>query len=136
MHDQMTQTNYADRRSKSRFYLRIGFNLLEQAIVHTRIAWKTFSEDIPAKNFRLKICQGMVSKHTRRNRNPAVIQEWETFRETHLPKLIPRARCVICSAQKLDLKSFWGCTGCPGADCINVNRNCFTSFHQSYVHFV
>ena len=51
-HDRMTLTNEVDRRSKFRFYLRLGFNFLDQAMVNSKIAWETIP---PTKKYHQNI---------------------------------------------------------------------------------
>ena len=132
IHDQMTQTNHSNRRAKFRYYIRISHNLLEQAVVNARIAWQTLHPDekITAKDFRLQVCKGLVSQSTGRLRAPSeTTSQRDNELGVHLPKVIARSRCIVCSQRKEDLKSSWGCTTCPGAFCILANRNCFTEFH-------
>lgn len=140
-HDRMTLTVDPNRRSKFRFYLRLGFNFLSQSVVNAKIAWDTIHRDekpLSSKEFRLALCRGIISDFTSRVR--AVTNEKKSINRplqpvsdgAHLPVVIPRARCVVCYQRQKDLKTFWGCSNesCSGAWCINVNRNCFFEYHN------
>lgn len=146
-HDRLTLTNSTDRRSKFRFYLRLCFDFFDQAVVNCQIAWSTLHEEnkkLSSKDYRLAVSRGILSGFTSRERgaiqSPVTRQGRQgtraevplTFPGTHLPIVIPRTRCIVCSRLKKDVKTFWGCTNncCRGGFCINVKRNCFYEHHK------
>ena len=70
IHDRLKATNEQDRRGK-RFYLRLGFNMLDQVIVNSRIVYNTLNPKnaLSAKEYLLKISQGIVHGLSSRSHN-------------------------------------------------------------------
>lgn len=69
-HDRLTLTNNTDRRSKFRFYLRLRFDIFDQAVVNTQIAWGTLrpANKMASKDFRLAVARGLMSDSSSRSR--------------------------------------------------------------------
>ncbi|CAB4055912.1 unnamed protein product [Lepeophtheirus salmonis] len=110
--DQLVSTRIWDRKSPTKFYLRLHFDYFEQVFVNASIAYKKKIAPISsAKDFRMSLVKGMVGDFTSRNRviTPASVQNFGT--PLHLPSALPkRKRCVACRAIRIDKNATMGCT--------------------------
>ena len=137
INDRLKATHEQDRRDK-RYYLRLGFDMLDQMIVNSRIAYNTVNPDetLSAKDYLLKISEGIVAGFTSRSRSISDTP----IRTSKTPRIAPRnvgphwaitgkrERCCHCKA---DLKSYWHCSNCKVALCLNKDRNCFHAYHHT-----
>ena len=102
--DQMFATRNWDRKALGKFYLRLHFDYLEQAIVNAKIAYEAnVQPGILAKNFRMALVTGLFGSANFRERKAGTVD--------HLPIHLPNKKmCILCKKQKKDVKSSWDCS--------------------------
>ena len=108
--DQMFATRNWDRKALGKFYLRLHFDYLEQAIDNAKIAYETnVQPGFLAKNFRMALVTGLFGSANFRERKASLNSNTGTV--DHLPIHLPnRKMCILCKKQKKDVKSSWDCS--------------------------
>ena len=108
--DQMIATRNWGRKAPGKFYLRLHFDYLEQAIVNAKIAYEANVQPaLLAKNFRMALVTGLFGSANFRERKASLNTNSATV--DHLPIHLPnRKKCILCKKQKKDVKASWGCT--------------------------
>ena len=106
--DQMIATRNWDRKAPGKFYLRLHFDYLEQAMVSAKLAYEANVQPVLlAKNFRMALVTGLFGSANFRERKASLNSNTETV--DHLPIHLPnRKRCILCKKQKKDVKASWG----------------------------
>ena len=137
LNDRLKITHELDRRG-TRYYLRIAFDMFDQAIVNSRIVFNTINPEnkLNGKEYRLKVSEGIVKGYCIRKRNPTNNEISTGFKTcniggNHLPIFTERKRCYVCfKIFRKDVKSFIQCSACSVSLCLNKDRNCFKDYHQ------
>ena len=139
INDRMKSTHEQDRRGR-RYYLRLAFDMLDQLMVNSRIVFNTLNAEkqLTAKEYQLKIAQGIVDGFSSRTRNISTVPiktkscSIQTVVTDHLPIVGNRDRCKYCQESGKDLKSYVHCTTCKVALCLNKDRNSFMLYHPLF----
>ena len=136
-HDRFKVAYEIDRRSQSRFYLRIVFDMFDQLLVNAAILYNSIDgvRKISNQEFRLHICRALCKDAFPRKRaikfsekqgkmlNPA-----QSRAESHIPASLAnsnRRRCEYCKSKKIDRKAGKECIKCNVGLCLTAERNCF-----------
>ena len=76
--DQLTSTYRLDRRSKTRYYLPLFFDLWDMALVNGYIVYgKLTQKKLPHLDFQVIVAKILIGNYNNRGRSP------ETFRTTN-----------------------------------------------------
>ncbi len=138
--DQHVANYRLDRKSKFRFYLRIFFDLMDIAVTN---AFIVFNTKYPEKKFtlldyKIVVAKSLIGNHTNRVRSlkttmrskrSVVDAPFES--PEHLPVFASsRSRCVYCSAEGVENRTYVVCPACNNkALCCVKERNCFRKYH-------
>ena len=91
--DQMIATRNWDRKAPGKFYLRLHFDYLEQAIVNAKIAYEANVQlTLLAKNFRMALVTGLFGSANFRERKASLNTNSATV--DHLPIHLPNRKKV------------------------------------------
>ena len=128
-----------DRRSKTRFYLRIVFDIFDQLLINANILYNSLHvQKMPSRELRLNVIKSLCEESKGRKRSTKVFDapnkkvrvnspHLEQL-TSHLPLVLEnsnRRRCVLCKMYRMDRKAGFECTVCNVGLCINKERNCF-----------
>lgn len=138
--DHLKQCYEIDRRSRTKYYLRMFFDLLDLSICNAFIVHKMKMEKegssqgrISAKRFRQLVVYKLAGNFSSRKRCGQGRKKSQTFGmpEEHLPVHNPqRKRCYVCSTRQNDCRSNISCSACEKSFCLTSTRNCFFAFHS------
>lgn len=148
--DQMKGTYAFDRRSRTKYYLRVFFDLLDTAMVngwitHNMVQKAANRRQLDHLEFQQSVVKGLLgSYNTRRNNAPTApvkrrnVMSVTTARQLSAPQHLPefnqvRKRCRMCTANGLDHRSQVSCVSCGAYFCLNNLRNCFKDAHNQLV---
>ena len=129
--DQMKVTDEVDRRSKFRFYLRAFFDLLDIALVNSKIVCNKIepAPSLSSLDFRYSIAQTTIRKFSSRRRVVPLSRPSFGIVD-HLSDFAPsRVRCVFCSSKNVERRTYVRCITCNIALCLQKDRNCFQQYH-------
>ena len=144
-HNRLKVAYEVDRRSKTRFYLQILFDMFDQLLVNANILYNSLHfQKMPSCEFRLNVIKALCVECKCRKRltkvfdapNKKVRVNSPHLEQltSHLPLVLEnsnRRRCVHCKMNKMDRKAGFECTVCNVGLCVNKERNCFLSYHQA-----
>ena len=141
--DQMKATYAIDHRSRSKFYLRIFFDLLDTSVVNSYIIYQKILElrhEKPMKHieFRQQLVRGLLGSYSSRlipslqqSRKRKYVQSQAKTSTNHIPTwLESRKRCKVCSSKKIESRTNVFCHECEAPLCFGSHRNCFETFHK------
>ena len=105
-------------------------------MVNSRIVFNTLNAEkqLTAKEYQLKIAQGIVSGFSSRTRSISTVPiktkscSIQTVVTDHLPIVGNRDRCKYCQESGKDLKS--SIAPHVKSHSLNKDRNCFMLYHQ------
>ena len=127
--DQLISTRNWDRKAPGKFYLRIHFDYLEQAMVNAKIAYEAnVQPGISAKDFRIALVgsANFCERKASLNSNTGTVDHLSI----HLPN---EKRCILFKRQKKDVKASWGCSSQSCSQlcfCLMPGKNCFAEYHR------
>ena len=144
-HGRLKVAYEVDRRSKTRFYLQIVFDMFDQLLVNSNILYNSLHvQKMPSPEFRLNVIKALCEESKCRKRLTKVFDAPNKKMRvnslhleqvtSHLPLVLEnsnRGRCILCKMNKMDRKAGFECTVCNVGLCINKERNCFLSYHQA-----
>ena len=71
----LTSTYPLDRRSKSRYYLYLFFDLWDMALVNVYIVYgKLTQSKFPHLNFQVTVAKSLIGNYNNRKRNPQIFR--------------------------------------------------------------
>ena len=141
--DQKKSTYALDRRAKFRYYLRMFFDLLDMSCVNAYVIYRGMSletsDQLSFRDFKLLIAEKLTAHKTFRKRSTPtsrpskaakVARVGSIVHSAHLPIYDDkRARCVLCSARKVENRTYVKCATCDVRLCFQPGRNCFMDYH-------
>ena len=131
--DQMKSYYELDRRSRSRFYIRIFYDLLDIAVVTAfRIYQQLELPEMSLHDFKDCVAKSLVSRYSSRIR-VAVTKGITNVASVanHLPVFLEtRIRCKLCSVNGTQSRTSIKCHTCDVALCLSKERNCFYHYHK------
>ena len=87
---QKTAAYPLDRKSKSRFYLRMLFNLIDIAIVNSHIVYTKLGNSISLLDFRIIVAKSLIGRYSNQQQSfPLSRTSKRKALESSLPKEIP-----------------------------------------------
>lgn len=135
-----------DRKSKTKFYLRLFFDLFDLSINNAYIVYDKISLanyepfSVSALEFKSQLATQLIGGYTSRKRpiNESPIQgskikKMNSSAPNSLHRLIKgdtRRRCVQCSKRGVQSRSNSVCAGCNLTFCFTNTRNCFEEYHK------
>lgn len=144
--DQRKESYSLDRKSK-RFWLRIFFNFMNIALSNAFIIFKNHTDsNMSYLTFLSSITTALIDgKKVKKRTSPSInanrkrnklsgrkIQfDMPNKNEPHLPVVGTRGRCAFCSTDNNEYRSFYHCSHCNRAFCMNSKRNCFYKYHKN-----
>ena len=138
--DQLKSAYQLDRRSKTRFYLRLFFDLIDVGVVNSYIVYKTLgNNELSLKEFKICIASRLIGSFssrtlsfpTYRASKRTTVAKPFPIPPSHLPLFLEtRRRCVVCSEEGKENRTFTACSLCNLALCIQKDRNCFLKYHS------
>ena len=123
----MAVSYQVDRRSKLCFYLRIALDSLNISVVNSKIIYDKMNSTagMSAMEFRFSLAHSMIGKFSNRKRaaaihRPSKKSKSESFGTVgHLYEFsTTRARCTLCSSEKIENHTFIGCLSCDVPQCL------------------
>ena len=138
--DQRTSYYQLDRKARFRFYLRVFFDMMDISVVNAFIIYnQRFPRQLTLLQFKEAISDGLTRNFSSRKRNFPQIRSnilikrrpSNVSQAVHLPTFNnARRRCVQCSKQSIEQRTFVKCTSCDVSLCLLKERNCFLDFHS------
>ena len=134
---QRTATYYLDRKSSTRFYLRIFFDLMDVAYANSYIGYNMLHpDDLTLLNFKTALATNMIEPYTSRKRstpdnNNGSKRTYKYKQEpTDVPNHLPefqqnRTQCADCYVGGIDRKTFVRCSEYGVFLCTVKERNSF-----------
>ena len=139
--DQRTASYRLDRKSRTRFYLRLIFDILDMSCVNAFIAYNTLNPNVMSfLDVKISVGKAMIGVYTNRERNPPSYRSTKNDRlssasmPAQLPQHIPtfgakRQRCYYCRNEGVESKTKIYCSSCNKYFCISEGRNCVEKHH-------
>ena len=139
--DQKTAAYKLDRKSSGgRYYLRLFFDLMDMACVNAHIVYKNLNpRGMELLDFKIVIGKSLIGCYSSRARN---VSQARCSKRSVLPAAVPlhlpvvlntRSKCVYCSSEGKENKTFIHCGTCNNKPlCIVTGanaRNCFAMYH-------
>lgn len=130
-----------DRRSKSRFYMRLFFDLLELCITNSFIVYSIIaaanctSVSATALEYRSALSTELISDFTSRQRgsSDAVMSRVQKLIKPKVPHNIEKRqewkRCVQCKKENRYSRSNNYCSICHVFLCYTTSRDCVAVYH-------
>ena len=146
-YDRLKVAYEVDRRSKTRFYLRIIFDMMDQLLVNANILYNSLDkvQKMSSREFRLHVVRALCEESKCRKRSTKVCdtqahkKAWlsshhlEQTTVSHLPAVLSnsnRRRCALYKIKKFERKAGFECRTCNVGLCLTQERNCFFEYHQ------
>ena len=141
--DQKKEYYGRNRKSTSKFYLRLFFDMFDVAINNSCIIYNQMMKDKVTETkelcntleFRRWIARKLIGQYTSRERNVPSCYTKNTTHAAPKPnhemiKLENRRRCVFCAKSKKENRTFNFCSTCQVYLCFTSERNCFSEYHS------
>ena len=105
---QLTSTYRLDRRSKTRYYLHLSFDLWNMALLNSHIVYGKLTQRKSSHlDFQVTEAKSIIGNYNNWRRNPQIFattkhvsNTFPTETQSYLPKLEPsRGRCHYCKNQ-------------------------------------
>ena len=113
--DQKTAAYWLDCKSKFRFYLRMFFDLIDIAIVHSHIVYTDLGNSISLLDFKVFVAKSMIGRYSNQQRSfPLSRTSKRKVLDSSLPREIPTRmpefneklmRCNFCKNEAADRKT-------------------------------
>ena len=126
-----------DRRSKTRLYLRIALDMMDQLLVNANILSNSIDgvQKMASREFRLEVakalCEGSKNRKVTDTTDKKILIGTPQLLEQpvlHLPAVLMntnRRRCALCKINNKDRKAGFECNSCNVGLCLTQERNCF-----------
>jgi hypothetical protein len=138
--DQRKERYEIDHRAKSKFYLRIFFDLLDIAVCNAYVLHKKLNveEKMDSLTFRRGVAMSLIGPYCSRERPTFTNPPTKRFREgnsttslpMHLAVFSEERRCAHCSSRVNDCRSNIKCPTCDVHLCLGASRQCFSLYHN------
>jgi hypothetical protein len=141
--DQLKGTYGYDRKSPTKFYLRVFFDVLDISLNNAYCIYKELLEkNEPATkpmtrlDYRRVIARTLIGKYSNRERTASTSSSGKASvdaaptPEHKLQKTAIRRRCVQCAKSKLQGRTNNICSTCQVYLCYTTDRNCFAAYHN------
>lgn len=137
--DQRVAAHRLDRRSKTRYYLRIFFDLMDICVSNSFVVFDMIRPNkLDFLNWKILIAKRLIGFYCSRKRNPKRQRSSGSLEglaarqcKSHLPVIAEtRARCKFCQTEN---RTNIRCNECGVHLCMvagKSSRNCFYDYHQ------
>lgn len=140
----MLKSCYEINRKSKKWYMRIVWHFVDVAIVNSFIIFCQRGEGnaLSLKHFKLAVARGLIGlENTRKRGRKSVEPTASKFKRhvpletrltdaSHMPIHGTSRRCGLCSTKQEPHRSFWQCSICNVALCLNDKKNCFALYHK------
>ena len=137
--DQNKQYYEFDRKSKTKFYLKPFYDLIDISVLNAVHIYGRIQESRPNLppyshfEFRRYVARGLTAGYRSRQRatgrTSMVERSLPRPQIAHVPVLGPsKRRCVLCAQAGVEKRTSYSCKACGKALCV-TDRQCFARFH-------
>lgn len=143
--DQKKVSYETDRKSETKYYLRIFFDLLDIAVNNSHCVYSQLKTErdpdykiITPLEYRQIIARGLIGQYSNRQRNPPSAPVRGSRSQCVLPTPTPehslarserRKRCAHCAKSGIENRTDSFCDTCSVHLCYTKTRDCFAEYH-------
>lgn len=145
--DQKKVTYQYDHRAKTKYYLRVVFDLIDIAVNNSAVVYEKFcvahpeTKKLDLKTYRRVVARCLIADFCSRKRNAPTSSVHRCNKIAKYMKPLPsakhtmqkgqkRSRCKECSKHKRDIKTNNFCVECNVFLCFVNGRDCFAAYHK------